>query len=195
MNKLKKLFKSIQVFWRLGPERIIELQTREIELEKENKEFYEKMMHDKLTGLFNWRFFEEVLKVEIERTVRQEEPLSVVFFDLDNFKIINDAFGHQRGNEILQEVGKVFRKTDFACRWGGDEFIIVIPRVTKEDVEERIIRRIISELESKDIHLSYTILFWENEKHSSMEEFMGELDALLYQNKRQKQKGPMSIKA
>jgi len=197
VNTIKKLIRAIQVSWQLGPERVIALQARATALEKENKDLYEKAMHDGLTGLFNWRFFDEVLRVEIKRVVRQEEqPLSIAFFDVDKLGLINDTFGHQKGSEVLKEVGRVLRKTDFACRWGGDEFVIVLPGVTKQSVEEKVVRRIISELEVKNIHLSYAILSWEKENHSSLKEFMGELDALLYKHKRQKkQKGLGLVKA
>jgi diguanylate cyclase (GGDEF)-like protein len=196
VNTIKKLIRAIQVSWQLGSERVIALQAKNTALEKENEDLYEKAMHDKLTGLFNWRFFEEVLKVEIERVARQEEqPLSIAFFDVDKLKVINDTFGHPKGNEVLKEIGRVLRETDFACRWAGDEFVIVLPGVTKKFVEEKVVRRIISELKAKDIHLSYAILSWEKENHSSMEEFMDELDTLLYKNKRQKQEGLGLVKA
>lgn len=86
---------------------------------------------DRLTGLFNKGKFNEVLKKEVERAKRYKRPLSLIIFDIDHFKRINDTYGHKVGDEVLKELAKiiksVIRKADFVARWGGEEFVILAP--------------------------------------------------------------------
>ncbi len=86
---------------------------------------------DTLTGLNNRGHFNELAKNEIARTCRYSRPLSVVMFDIDLFKSINDTYGHWNGDIVLQRVAtitkKMLRKTDIAARYGGEEFILLLP--------------------------------------------------------------------
>src|SRR4029079_10698047 len=81
-----------------------------------------------LTGLLNRRAFLDELKKELSRARRHVEPVSLLYFDVNNFKAINDSFGHSKGDEHLQLIAKVLndvlRETDFAGRLGGDEFCV-----------------------------------------------------------------------
>jgi len=90
---------------------------------------------DDLTGLFNSRYFFEQIEYEVERSKRYNSPLSLVFLDLDHFKNVNDTHGHLTGSRLLAEVGSVvsehIRKTDKAARYGGDEFVIILPHTEK----------------------------------------------------------------
>jgi diguanylate cyclase (GGDEF)-like protein len=93
-------------------------------------------IRDPLTGLFNRRFLEESLERECRRAVRASRPLSVMMLDIDHFKRFNDTFGHDAGDAVLREVGAVlrsfFRGEDVACRYGGEEFALVLSDTTAE---------------------------------------------------------------
>lgn len=86
---------------------------------------------DALTGLYNFRFFSDILPLEMERTRRAAQPLSLIILDIDHFKMFNDRWGHECGNQALVHVAQLItatvRKLDFACRFGGEEFVIVLP--------------------------------------------------------------------
>jgi diguanylate cyclase (GGDEF)-like protein len=91
-----------------------------------------RMAHtDALTGLANRRVFEEALAREVARAQRSEEPVSLVMFDIDHFKAVNDTFGHQLGDEVLRVVGRVLaeacRDADLPARYGGEEFAVLLP--------------------------------------------------------------------
>jgi diguanylate cyclase (GGDEF)-like protein len=91
---------------------------------------------DDLTGLYNRRHFERSLKAALEDGRRRGEPTSIVYFDIDAFKSINDSFGHAQGDEVLRafavHLAKQTRASDIVCRTGGEEFIVVLPRTDAE---------------------------------------------------------------
>lgn len=93
---------------------------------------------DPLTGLYNRRFGEEYLKTEIARTTRTGSPLAVVLLDLDEFKGINDRYGHAAGDLVLQEFAARLRKatrgSDIAVRLGGDEFLVILSECPPDKV-------------------------------------------------------------
>jgi diguanylate cyclase (GGDEF)-like protein len=92
----------------------------------------EKAMRDGLTEAYNHRFFQEILDNKIAEAQRNEEPISLLMIDLDNFKMINDQFGHQNGDMILKSVGRLMkdriRSSDILARYGGEEFAIILPK-------------------------------------------------------------------
>jgi diguanylate cyclase (GGDEF)-like protein len=94
---------------------------------------------DDLTGLYNRRTFFTFAEMELNRAQRSPRPLTIVFIDLDNFKAVNDNFGHEEGDRILSLVGSVLkentRNIDIASRFGGDEFVILLSGESWEDVE------------------------------------------------------------
>jgi diguanylate cyclase (GGDEF)-like protein len=98
-------------------------------------------IRDPLTGLFNRRFLEETLERELRRAQRTGAPLGVIMFDIDHFKHLNDSFGHEAGDAVLREMAPLLsaslRKTDVACRYGGEEFLLILPDASLEATEKR----------------------------------------------------------
>lgn len=119
----------------------------------ENARLFEqtKMMAitDGLTGMYNKRYFIDVMQSEVERAVRCDHELSIFMMDLDNFKHYNDSHGHPAGDQLLIQLAAVIkstiRKTDIACRYGGEEFVVILPETTKEGaiiVAEKLVEAI-----------------------------------------------------
>jgi diguanylate cyclase (GGDEF)-like protein len=95
---------------------------------------------DALTGLFNQRFFQETLRREVTRAHRYQRKLTLIVFDLDDFKSINDHVGHLAGDRVLAQAAdrlrEAVRSVDVACRIGGDEFAVIMPESAAEDGEQ-----------------------------------------------------------
>lgn len=106
---------------------------------------------DQLTGLYNRRFLEEEIK---RMDVPQNLPISIILGDIDNLKRINDCFGHEKGDELIITAGRTIKSScrpdDMVSRWGGDEFVVFLPRTNRADAE-RIARRISENCESQSI--------------------------------------------
>jgi diguanylate cyclase (GGDEF)-like protein/PAS domain S-box-containing protein len=98
-------------------------------------------IRDILTGLFNRRYMEESLTRELRRAEREEKPVGVIMFDIDNFKDFNDLFGHAGGDALLRELGAFLnthtRGSDIVSRYGGEEFVAVLPGATLEQTRLR----------------------------------------------------------
>jgi len=98
-------------------------------------------IRDPLTNLYNRRYMEESLDREIRRAARSERPLSVIMADLDHFKHFNDSFGHEAGDTLLRELGRILtehiRGGDIACRYGGEEFILIMPEMELDEARAR----------------------------------------------------------
>ncbi len=98
-------------------------------------------VRDPLTGLFNRRYLEESLERELHRASRKQRPLGVIMLDLDHFKHFNDTYGHEAGDTLLRELGRFLqahiRREDIACRYGGEEFILILPEAWLDVTRER----------------------------------------------------------
>ena len=113
--------------------------------EMEKQKLLEKAIRDHLTKLYNRLYLEEEIPKEIERARRYAYPVSLILFDLDGFKEINDSYGHRMGDEVLVRFSEVLRRrirtTDIPVRYGGEEFIVVLPHTYGEEaykVAERV---------------------------------------------------------
>jgi diguanylate cyclase (GGDEF)-like protein len=95
--------------------------------------------HDYLTGIYNRRYFMEQARQTFERACRYDENMSVLMIDVDHFKSVNDTYGHQAGDQVLQHIAqtclKQLRNTDLMGRYGGEEFIILLPQTTLQKTE------------------------------------------------------------
>lgn len=95
------------------------------------KEAERKAVTDKLTGLFNRTIIDNLVEIEYERSKRTGKPISIILFDIDHFKKINDTYGHDKGDYVLKTIAqiskKTLRKSDYIIRWGGEEFLIILP--------------------------------------------------------------------
>ena len=98
-------------------------------------------IRDALTGLYNRRYMEETLERELSRAEREQKPVGIMMFDIDHFKRFNDLEGHDAGDALLRELGaflnKFIRGSDIVCRYGGEEFLVVLPGSSKEHTRER----------------------------------------------------------
>jgi len=106
----------------------------------QNARYFEQIRHmafvDGLTGVYNRRYFEQRVLEELERASRYAGGLAVLMLDIDHFKNVNDEFGHLLGDEVLRQVSAILtrqlRKIDVVCRYGGEEFAILVPQTTGE---------------------------------------------------------------
>jgi len=126
-NDLKEVNKSLQV--------------QLAENESLRAKLQEQAIRDPLTGAFNRRFFAESLDKEVARSIRDGVPFSVVIMDVDHFKQFNDTFGHKCGDIVLQSLANFLkdntRRGDIICRYGGEEFVILMPDASLASAYER----------------------------------------------------------
>jgi diguanylate cyclase (GGDEF)-like protein len=151
---------------------------------------------DIVTGLFNRRAYYEISHMEFQRLVRNNRILTVIMFDIDSFKTINDSYGHDAGDIVLNRVGKivkeVIRKYDYAFRMGGDEFLLLLPETNEEQaciLAERIRTKIEDQhiLDKNHNKLSLTASFGiaqYSQKDTSIADVTRKADEALYQAKK-----------
>jgi len=129
---------------------IMSLSTSIQRMREQQREEAHKAMHDALTGLPNRRYLSEWLGMALAAARRGGQPLAVLYFDLDGFKSVNDRFGHEAGDRVLQVTASRLRQTlrnsDFVARLGGDEFVAVLPDVQSVPMVSMLIQRLQTEL-------------------------------------------------
>ncbi|WP_051524423.1 GGDEF domain-containing protein [Sulfurihydrogenibium subterraneum] len=147
----------------------------------------EKAITDKLTGLFNRNIIDNLVEIEYERSKRTGKPISVILFDIDHFKKINDTYGHDKGDYVLKTVAQIARKTlrksDYIIRWGGEEFLIILPETDLKGaitVAEKI-RQNVENFYFKDISkVTVSLGVTQIKKNENLENAIKRADQALY---------------
>ncbi|PLY06320.1 MAG: diguanylate cyclase response regulator [Desulfuromonas sp.] len=128
-----------------------ELREKNSALEEANALLHELAIRDGLTGLYNHRYFHDAMITETHRSQRHNHVYSLLFMDLDDFKLYNDSHGHPKGDTLLRNLTELvsgrLRRSDVLARYGGEEFVVILPETTKDiarDLAEDI-RKIIAE--------------------------------------------------
>ena len=122
-----------------------QLQSQLAEIKKLESELREQAIRDPLTGVFNRRYMDEMLKKELVRAVRKDEPLSIAILDLDHLKEINDTYGHVTGGDkslqiLADTIKKMCRRDDTVCRYAGDEFLVIFYNTPAQKACERVLK-------------------------------------------------------
>jgi diguanylate cyclase (GGDEF)-like protein/PAS domain S-box-containing protein len=150
---------------------------------------------DPLTGVYNRRYFTEVIEKELQRSTRYEHQIGFLMIDIDGFKEINDTHGHQTGDQVLKAVASFLheqiRTSEMVVRYGGDEFLVVMPE-TRDGVgvvKSRIRENLIRWNQSKDgpaftVELSMGGAYWSPGGPETVESVLAAADRLMYEDKR-----------
>jgi len=162
---------------------------------KSAKDLFEEMaIRDGLSKLYTHRHFYERLEKEFSRAVRHHEPLSLIFFDIDDFKQVNDKYGHIRGDEVIRQIGEMIREfvreIDIAARYGGEEFVILLPKTEIAGALE-LARRISSSIRSfrykgmgeERITISVGISTFSGDEHQSFTRLVDLANQLMFKAK------------
>ena len=166
-------------------------------IEEKTIRLRELAIKDPLTGLYNRNFLNEVIKREAAWAARTSSPLSFLMLDIDSFKQVNDTLGHSVGDHILKEaatlIKKNLRETDYLFRWGGDEFLIILPN-TDCDKLINVVPRLLTAVDgwNKDSEagygykLSFSIGCSTCTRGCDYLKALEEADSRMYQNKMEK---------
>jgi diguanylate cyclase (GGDEF)-like protein/PAS domain S-box-containing protein len=165
-------------------------------LRERERKFRELSIIDDLTRLYNSRHFrDDQLEMEIRRVNRYEQALTLLFLDIDNFKVLNDTYGHLEGDRILSQFGQIIKKclrqTDSAYRYGGEEFAIMLP-ITTDESGSIIAERIRAEIEreafslssGRYVNMTVSIGVAQYKQEEDAEGFVRRVDQALYQAKK-----------
>ena len=188
------IFNAYTIYQQVTVKRLRRNFSRKIEemriLQVRAEEFERLALVDSLTGLSNRRVAEGCLKSEAARSERYGHPLTVVSFDLDKFKQVNDTYGHLAGDEVLKEFARrlasAVRLSDMAARMGGDEFLVLLPECTPSQVHALLdrLRPMETEYAGTKIPICFSAGWVGYEKGESTEQFLERADRTLYAEKR-----------
>lgn len=163
-------------------------QSLEEKVAERTRQLEELSRKDPLTGLFNQRALMETLRRDLAQAKRQGQPITLVYFDVDKFKEINDTQGHIAGDNLLRHIGSVLlsilREVDVPCRYGGDEFCVILPNCDTEN-SEKVCLKLIEEFKSKypDTDLSIGVAQCGPIEFSDHDELIKQADSKMYEAK------------
>jgi diguanylate cyclase (GGDEF)-like protein len=179
----------------LGTNTIIKFELQDQLEARLGAEMYQRATRDPLTGLHNRRFFFERLREEFSFAQRHGKPLSLIIFDVDHFKQVNDTYGHTLGDQVLREIGALLiglsRNEDVCCRYGGEEFVVVARDLDQEKgiaFAERIRKGISQHPVStgrQDLHITVSlgVATLDDMGFDTPEQLLSEADGFLYRAK------------
>ncbi|MGB9865462.1 GGDEF domain-containing protein, partial [Fervidobacterium gondwanense] len=159
------------------------------ELEVEKRKLFEVSIKDYLTGAYSRLFLDQFLEKELSKSKRTQHPTSVIFLDVNDFKRINDVYGHIYGDNVLkmlvETINKTIRSMDIVARYGGDEFVIVLPETDAQNAES-VMKRITENLKEHNIFVSYGIINISG--YNRIEDIYKDVDEKMYEMKKSKNK-------
>ena len=148
---------------------------------------------DELTKLHNRRYFIEALEGEFERASRYEIEMALIMMDMDHFKGINDTYGHPAGDMVLSEIGRILkehvRRNDITCRYGGEEFAVILPNASRDNIYaaydrfREMVSEHLFEYESNQFHITVSIGIAFSNNAESANDLLSQADQALYQAK------------
>jgi diguanylate cyclase (GGDEF)-like protein/PAS domain S-box-containing protein len=174
---------------------ITERKLTEDALKKSEKKYRELSIIDDLTQLYNSRHFHVQIEIEIERSNRYGQPLTLLLLDLDKFKKFNDKYGHVEGDNVLSKLGQVIKRClrdpDSAYRYGGEEFTIMLPMTTSEEgivtakrIQTELRKENFSPVLDQNINMTVSIGMAQYNPMEDMKTFVRRVDKLMYQAKK-----------
>ena len=172
MKRIVQFFRALMMILRLGPDKIVELQRQ--------------ALYDSLTKLYNRRYLESIGSREITRVERYQNPLSMIFIDVNGLKPINDKEGHHEGDQVLKSVAclltRTCRASDIVVRLGGDEFVVLAIETGKKTIKSLVDRiKHGAQKLPRPIGLSCGIAIWR--PGLSLEGLLKEADTNMYRDK------------
>ena len=195
---IKKLIKKMANpgFYLSFPLQIQEILYKLSRLKKDVNRLKKQVAIDEMTGMYNFRFFRKQLKTEIARARRTGLSCSLIIFDIDHFKRVNDTFGHPAGDAVLKEITRriitTIRSIDYPIRYGGEEFAVILPEtglVEAIRIAERVRKAVVAKPFRLNTHPPVTVTIsggvaeFSDLFASSMETFIEAADRALYQAK------------
>lgn len=196
-EQLLKMTMKAQVDCTQASARQAVAEEQKIKLESENKQLQSKAIHDPLTKVYNRSFFNEAFEKELYECSRSATTIGIIFSDIDHFKKLNDTYGHQFGDLVLQQVAKTAsestRRSDVFCRYGGEEFVILVNNPSENglrDLSERLrslIENEVIEFEGKRVpvtaSLGAVVGIPSRDITGYSERLIAEADEAMYQSK------------
>jgi diguanylate cyclase (GGDEF)-like protein len=147
---------------------------------------------DGLTGVYNRRFLENKLGEEMAKAKRYHDHLALILLDIDQFKEINDQFGHLVGDQVLKKtaetINKCIRTTDLVSRYGGDEFVVLLPRTDPDQLSQVVERldqalRNVSLWDQEKGTIRFTVSYGASSENKNFDQILRQADKNMYKNK------------